>query len=392
MDYIVPAKNGESIQQTIDRAAGAGGGRVVLEPGIYPSGTIYMRDNIELHLNAGAVIFGREGSDSYDDFSPAAIHGVAPEKSQKCIIAADSVKNISITGDGEINGNGLTFYDTNVPEGECFSKPPHPRPRMIQMVNCTNVRLDGISVMESPNWNIYLALCRDVKIRNIRVMGDHRFNNGDGIDMDSCTNVVISDCIFNTSDDCLILRAIRHDLNVPSICEQVTVTNCILNSRCNGIRIGCPSDDTIRNCSFNNIIFKGTGSGVHCEVPFRYLRKHCTGYLNVYNITFNNFNIDCGRYPIRIGIEDGLKLRGIDNLHFNNFVIKSNLPIYLKGNAKTPLTNISLNDISGTVNSDDPLHLQFVRNLKMEKIDLTAEVGEDVPFKRVEWESWETKF
>ena len=112
MDYIVPAKNGESIQQTIDRAAVTGGGRVVLEPGVYPSGTIYMRDNIELHLNAGAVIFGREGSDSYDDFSPAAIHGVAPEKSLKCIIAADSVKNISITGNGKINGNGLTFYDT----------------------------------------------------------------------------------------------------------------------------------------------------------------------------------------------------------------------------------------------------------------------------------------
>ena len=392
MDYTVAYKNGEAIQQAIDKAAAAGGGRVVLEPGIYPSGTIYMRDNIELHLSAGAVIFGREGSDSYDDFKPAALNNIAPEKSHKCIIAGDSVKNIAITGDGEINGNGLSFYDTNVPEGECFSKPPHPRPRMIQLVNCTNVRLDGISIMESPNWNIYLVKCRDVKIRNIRISGDHRMNNGDGIDMDSCSNIVISDSIFNTGDDCLILRAIRHDNNVPSICEQITVNNCILNSRCNGIRIGCPSDDTIRNCSFNNIIFKGSGSGIHCEVPFRYLRKNCFGYLNVYNLTFNNFNIDCGRYPVRIGLEDGISTRGIENLRFNNFIIKSNFPVFLKGNAKSPLKNIFLNDISGTVNSDNPLHVQFVRSLKMEKIDLSADTGEDVPFKRVQWESWETEF
>lgn len=392
MDYKVNEKTGEAIQLAIEKAAANGGGRVVLEPGIYPSGTIYLRDNINLHLEAGAVIFGREGSDSYDDFTPATLNGVAPEKSQKCIIAADSVKNISITGDGEINGNGLTFYDTNVHPGECFCKPPHPRPRMIQLVNCTNVRIEGISIMESPNWNVYLVKCHDVYIRSIRIMGDHRFNNGDGIDIDSCANVVVSDSIFNTSDDCLILRAIRHDNDVPSICEQVTVTNCVLNSRCNGIRLGCPSDDTIRNCSFNNIIFKGTGSGIHCEIPFRYLRKNCTGYLNIYNVTFNNFNIDCGRYPIRIGIEDGLHVRGIENLHFNNFIIKSNMQIYFKGSCKSPLKNISLNDISGVVNSDNPIHTQFVRNLKLEKIDLTAEVGEDIPFKRIECDSWETKF
>lgn len=392
MDYTVNEKTGEAIQLAIEKAAANGGGRVVLEPGIYPSGTIYLRDNINLHLEAGAVIFGREGFDSYDDFNPAALNGVAPEKSQKCIIAADSVKNISITGDGEINGNGLTFYDTNVPPGECFRKPPYPRPRMIQLVNCTNVRIEGISIMESPNWNVYLVKCCDVKIRSIRIMGDHRFNNGDGIDIDSCANVVVSDSIFNTSDDCLILRAIRHDNDVPSICEQVTVTNCVLNSRCNGIRLGCPSDDTIRNCSFNNIIFKGTGSGIHCEIPFRYLRKNCTGYLNIYNVTFNNFNIYCGRYPIRIGIEDGLHVRGIENLHFNNFIINSNMQIYFKGSAKSPLTGISLNNISGVVNSDNPIHTQFVRNLKLEKIDLTAEVGEDIPFKRIECESWETKF
>ena len=68
------------------------------------------------------------------------------------------------------------------------------------------------------------------------------------------------------------------------------------------------------------------------------------------------------------------------------------MPIFLKGSAKSPLTNISLNNISGSINSDNPFHSQFIRNLKLEKIDFTADVGEEVPFKRVEWESWETKF
>ena len=121
MENSVVEKSGTAIQTAIDRTAAAGGGRVILKSGIYPSGTLYLKSNVELHLEAGAVILGSPNWQDYDDF----IHPeqpVTPENSRKCFIAAADAENIAITGSGEINGQGPMFYDRNVPAGKFFAK------------------------------------------------------------------------------------------------------------------------------------------------------------------------------------------------------------------------------------------------------------------------------
>ena len=343
MDFIV--KVGESIQSAVDAAHTNGGGRVVLEPGIHPSRTIYLKSFVELHLLSGARIQGSSKVEDYDDFCDPGFDAVAPEKSRKCLIAAAHAENIAITGSGEINGAGPAFYDTNVPEGAFFTKPPHPRPRMIQFYDCRKVRFEGVSFVDSPGWTFWLMACEDVNIHRVTVTGCQQMINNDGIDIDDCHRVTVSDCLIRTGDDCLILRAIRKSPDHHALCEGVTVTNCILDSRCQGIRVGCPSDDTIRNCSFSNIVIQGRGNGININNPKRYLQPGCTGYLDLHDIVFNNLVIESGGVPVWINIEEGVKLRRIGGMTFSNIRINSDQPCRLEGSSETIIEDVRFSEI-----------------------------------------------
>lgn len=393
MEYIVTEKNGPAVQKMIDTAAAAGGGKVVLPPGIYESATIFLKSNIHLYLEAGAVLKGVTDHALYTEFRHPGLDGVTPEFSRKCLIGAMECENITISGGGLIDGQGTAFFDHSTPEDQIFPKPPFQRPRMLQLYKCRNVLLDGVTFKDSPNWTMWLADCEDVTISRIRVSTFWRIPNGDGIDIDSCSRVTVSDSIFNTSDDCLILRAIRRSEDEEALCQHINVNNCILNSRCQGIRMGCPSDDTIRHCSFSNIIFKGGGSGIHCESPYRYLRKNCRGFMHITDIAFDNFDIETGNYPVRIGCEGAIALRGIERISFNNFRIKGKNPIHLEGNPCTVLKDIRFTNISGTIESDTPIRARYVEDLRLNDFSLTAVTGEAPLFERpAVTTSWETKF
>ncbi len=379
-----------SIQEAIDTIHQQGGGRVSFSPGTYECGTIYLRSNIELHIPAGVRLLGYSSPERYDDFSKP--DNVSPEGSRKCLIACADSQNISITGCGEINGQGPEFYDRDVPKGGFYRKPKYPRPRMIQFVNCENVVIKDISLIDSPGWTCWIVGCKGVSIDRIKIRGDQQMINNDGIDLDGCSDVRISNCSFKTGDDCLVLRAIRRDSTNQFVCENVLVDNCMLNSRCQGVRLGCPSDDTIRNCAFRNIIFDGAGAGINCNNPYRYLRKYCTGYLSISNIVFSNWQVTSGRSPVSINIEDGIELRGIKDISFENFIIQAKQPIELLGTANVHLDNISFRSIRGTIESDAPIRVNYVNNLSLNDVNLSAKMGTASPFARKESNSWETKF
>ena len=392
MEIQVQERIGAAIQAAIDQIRKAGGGKVTLLPGTYVTGTLYLCSNLELHLMAGAVLQGYGSSDQYDDFRHPGMDNVTPEGSRKCLLACADAENVAITGLGRIDGQGPLFYDRNVPEGQTYAKPPYPRPRMVQFFRCRNVRFEGVTFHDSPGWTFWLVQCEEVRISGIRITGDQQMPNHDGIDIDSCRKVAISDSFFQTGDDCLILRAIRQNVKEDAVCELVNVTNCVLDSRCQGIRLGCPSDGTIRHCSFQGILFRGKGSGIHCEQPYRYLRKGDNGFLNIHDVSFEDFDIQTGRYPIRFGVEGAIALRGIRGLTFRNFRIDAKLPIYLEGNPVSVLEDIALENISGVIHGDTALHTRYVRNLQIENLRLTADQGDTPEFKREASPSWETKF
>ena len=374
-DFIPTEKTGKAIQTAIDAANQAGGGRVVLEPGIYHSGTIYLKSNVELHIPAGSKILGFDNPEKYDDVNDPALVNISPEGSRKVLLAALHAENIAVTGQGEINGQGPKFYNTDVPDGEVFSKPPHPRPRMVQFFNCTNVKFEDVSFTDSPGWTFLLLDCEDVHVHRIRVTGCQQMVNNDGLDIISCKRVTVSDSFFRTGDDSIIVRAIRKFQNDHAVCEDVTITNCVLDSWCQGIRIGCPSDDTIRRCAFSNITFRGRGNGINIDNPVRYLTKKWqdSGFMDLRDMVFTNFVIETERSPIRISVEDGVKLKYIGNMTFSNFRIRSKQPILLQGNAETLIEKIRFSEISLETSDHQAIRSEYVRKLDLNQVELISE-------------------
>ena len=392
MEFIVTEKNGMAIQRAIDAAFAAGGGKVTLECGTYPSGTLYLKSNVELHVPAGAVIQGYADHTKYDDF----IHPdypTTPEFCRKALLIACEAENITLSGNGELNGQGPLFYDRNVPAGHFYNRPATPRPRLISFFGCKNVTVTNINLIDSAGWTMWMVNCKNVHVSKIRIEGDQYMMNNDGFDMDGCSDVTISDSFFKTGDDCLVLRAIRRKADEEVVCENVTVSNCILNSPCQGIRMGCPSDDTIRHCRFSNITFRGRGTAILSQHPSRYMRSGTPPNAEISDISFNNFDIESANgFAIHLLCQPGINIRGIKRISFNNFRIASRMGIMLSGHAKSIFSDIKLNNISGTVLAESALTTQFVRNLKMNNVDLSAETGEIHPPEAPTGTSWETAF
>jgi len=347
MDFIVKENQ---IQAAIDDAYANGGGRVILEPGLYHCATIYLKSFVELHLTAGAKLVGSVKCDDYDDVTDPlleAFDGYSPEKSRKCLIVGLNAENIAITGTGEINGQGPAFYDKDLSGGKRFySKPPIPRPRMLQLVGCKNVRIEGVSFIDSPGWSFWLVECEDVFVNRIRLHGCQHMINNDGIHIDSCKRVQISDSYIRTGDDALVIRAIRKQLDKEYTTEDITVTNCILDSECQCIRIGCPCDGIIRNCVLSNLTLKGY-HGVNINNPLRYVHVRHDGLGRVYmdNIVFSNISINVAGVPIWVNVEEGVKLEKLGGLTFSNIRLKGGMPCAIEGCEETCIEDVRFSEI-----------------------------------------------
>jgi len=366
-------KNTKAIQKAIDTCQKTGGGRVLCEAGCFLTGSLTLKSNVELHLTPGCKIVGSPYLDDYEDLvAPGFIGNNAPEKSIKSLICAVEAENIAITGPGEINGSGLAFYDAD--SADAFgklSKPPSPRPKIVMFYKCRHVRFEDISFVDSSCWTFWLMKCREVNVHRVKIRGDRRMRNNDGIDIDSCRNVTVSDSFIETEDDCLVVRAIRNMYDTPAVCENIAVNNCILASQCQGIRIGCPGDGIIRNCAFSNLVITGSGNGIVFNNPVRYLPEGNHGSSDVRNIIFSNVAIDCGRSPIKMDVDAGISLPHLGNISFSDFRIKSGDPIILHGSPETIIRNVCFSNVEIETSGEDAVICKHCRGVKLANVELS---------------------
>ena len=392
---VVLGGGGRVIQQAIDDAAKAGGGRVVVAPGIHPTGTLTLKSRVELHLEAGAVLLGSTNKENYADF-PRNVCSVSPEHSYKALIMAWDAENIAITGKGSINGQGPVFYDRKPPRGH-WPKPEF-RPLMIQFVRCRGIRLEDTTFKDSPLWTMFIRLCEDVTVDGITVVGDQRMINNDGIDFDGCRRVRVGNSTFKTGDDCIILRAMREHPDERIICEDVVVSNCVLDSTCQTIRMGCPSDDIVRNALFKNI--KGSGyNGIFFDYPVRYVRPYDEGHIDISNIVFDGYEGSFRGSAVQIVAGPGIKIRSVRNVTFKNFKVESAQPLRFVGNADSCLKDIVLDNVKAQTQCTTPFEAVATEPLifrncvfngaRMPNGSLIAPRGERKPFVRVRGISWE---
>ena len=311
-----------AIQRAIDA-----GGIVRFPAGTYRTGTIYLKSNGGLHLEPGAVILGSTNRADYnaDDFCPQ--NRACPEEfvTGAHLIVALEQENVSITGSGTIDGSGRHWVNDSVlVEGSTDLQPDPSRPaQMIFFCECKNVRVTDVNITNGPYWHLFFHGCEGVFCRGLHISGDHRRWTNDGIDVDCCTDVTISDCVIDVGDDALAIRANGEPLlHRPGICENVTVSNCVLHSsRDNGIRIGVGAG-TVERCTLTNLVIDAPYSAGIC-IACRWSMAAAAA-TTVRDMAFSNLNIASLR-PIDIYTApaegDMPNDCGIRNLMFQNLLL-----------------------------------------------------------------------
>ena len=201
------------------------------------------------------------------------------------------VRNVSITGSGRIDGNSDAFLlDENGKRWSKKSKIPGRPGQMIWFVDSQDIRVKDVEIADSPYWSLFILNCDRVWIDGCYVhtrRKDYHTFNGDGIDIDRCRYVTISNCRIDTSDDCITLRAsAAHKLADPHDCEWVAVTNCNLSSSCNAIRLGV-GEGNIHDAVFSNLTISDTKQAFN--IVAAYVRGNRG--TDIYGIRFNNIRV-----------------------------------------------------------------------------------------------------
>ena len=283
----------EAIQAAIDSVAKTGG--VVRVPaGTYLCGSIWLRSNVDLHLEEGAVI---KGSSDIKDYCSAdccpqneAEIGFGDYISGGHLLLGVGVENVCLSGPGKIDGNSDAFILG--PDGKAYkkkSKIPARPSQMVWFVDSKNITIRDIELADSPYWSCFILNCEEVNIDNCYVhtrRKDYHTFNGDGLDIDRCRNVTISNCRIDTSDDCITLRAsCAHLLENPQDCEGVRVRNCKLSSSCNAIRVGV-GEGHIHDAVLSDISISDTKTAFN--IVGSYAGEHGT---DIDDILFENITV-----------------------------------------------------------------------------------------------------
>lgn len=237
----------KAVQQAIDAANKNGGGTVFFPAGKYLSGTIFFRSNVSIYLDAGATLLGSKNLGDYPK-TICEYRSYTDNYTVRSLIYAEKVDNISIMGMGTVDGQGAAFNHFQTKEDPGYKQ----RPYMFRFIECKNIKVRDITIINSPMWVQHYLACEDVLIDGITVNSFVAWNN-DGIDIDSCSEVRISNCNINSGDDAIVLKATSD-----RPCKNVVVTNCIISSHCNAFKLGTESNGGFMNIAFNNSVIHST--------------------------------------------------------------------------------------------------------------------------------------
>ena len=241
--------NTPAIQSAIDAAFKNGKGRVVIPEGVFLTGSIILKSNVELNLNDKALLLGSTNSGDYIKLNR-----------WKAIIMADGQKNIAITGQGKIDGQGRRlalnidslFYIGQIDSANydfAYRRPKEPaRPQLIEFVNCENIRVKNVTLSNASCWVQTYDQCSNVILDSVRVNSDAYWNN-DGFDIQDCHNVRITNCTVNSADDGISLKS----QSANNDCDSIYISDCSIRSSGSAIKFGTVSHGGFKNVTVENI-------------------------------------------------------------------------------------------------------------------------------------------
>lgn len=238
-----------AINKTVEACFKAGGGRVIIPNGNFKSGTITLLNNVELFLERGAVLYASTDHRDFPRQQQPAYRSQKDPGGWYALIYAEGTSNIGISGFGTIDGQGAKQIPRPVPKG-AVNEDRDGRPRNILFISCRKISVQDITMQSSGIWNQHYLNCENVIINNIRVY-NHSNRNNDGIDIDGCRHVVLSNSIMDSDDDGITLKSTG-----AAPCEDVAINNCIVSSFCAAIKCGTESTGGFKNIIISNCIVR----------------------------------------------------------------------------------------------------------------------------------------
>ncbi|MDR6880710.1 glycoside hydrolase family 28 protein [Bacillus sp. 3255] len=357
------AKDTASIQQAIDYCAEQGGGTVVVPKGEFLSGTLYLRSYVELHLTPAARIVS--SMEEADFILPSGAEALELSEGQgsRALVCARHAVHIGVTGLGTIDGRGEQFLEPEDGVSDYVLQPLGGfRPKLIDFEGCTNVVFRDVTLYRASSWGLHMTGCNRVTVDGVKILGQVRGPNNDGIDPDCCKDVHISNCHIETGDDCIVIKTTKYGAERYGACENITVTNCTLQSHDSAIKIGTETHADIRNIVVTNCVIRNSNRGVGIWV-----RDGAT----VENMLFSNLLIETRLFSNEEEIQRTLRWWGkaepifmtaerrnvpnapapgkIRNIRFDQVLAEAEGCIYIEGSEDSVIEGISLRNVKTTL-------------------------------------------
>lgn len=274
----------DAFERAFETLSKKGGGRLVVPAGVWFTGPIVLRSNIDLHLEQGAIILF-SGDMSLYPVQDIVYEGKTTRKCQSPISGYNLV-NVAITGRGVIDGNGQNWrplkkwkvtdkqWSKMTSEGGVMSKKKdlwypseehiRQRPVLVHLNNCRNVLLQNVAFQNSPAWNIHPLMCENLVIDGITARNPFYAQNGDALDLESCRNALVVNSVFDAGDDCICIKSGKDEegRRRGRPCENVVISGCTVFAGHGGFTVGSEMSGGVRNVLVKDCQFLGTDVGV----------------------------------------------------------------------------------------------------------------------------------
>jgi len=377
----------KAFKKAIAACTKAGGGRVVVPKGVFLSnGPIHLDNNVNLHVTKDAII--RFGT-NFDDYLP---HVRVRWEGTECynyspLIYAYKKTNIAITGSGTLNGQAESSWVTWGGKEKPGTTPNevlrqmgndlvpvekrkfYLKPTMIEPFECKNVLIEGVTLNDYPFWCVHPTFCTNVTIRNLTI--DSHNSNNDGLDPDSCKDVLIESCYLDQSDDSLAIKAgrDRDAWRAGKPCENIIIRNM---SVWDGVAIGSECSGGVRNVFVENCTIQGT--------TMLYCKSNLDRGGFIENIWLRNIKGDKSGHVLRLrnnyhGYRGGNSPTRFRNIHLDNVTIKEagKAAISITGVKEAHVEDVFLKNVTiGKV--DIPTEIQYVDNIEFANVNINGEL------------------
>jgi len=398
----------DAFRRAIAACHQAGGGRVVVPAGKFLTGAVHLLSNVNLHVSSGATVLFSRDPRKYLPVVFTRWEGVECMNYSPFIYAFEQ-ENIAITGEGTLDGQaeaaywwpwkGRTEYgwkkgepnqeaarttlmelaERDVPvEKRVFGEGSYLRPQFIQPYRSRNVLIEGVTIRNSPMWEIHPVLCRNVSVRGVKVTS-HGPNN-DGCNPESSTDVLIKDCYFDTGDDCIALKSGRNrdGRRLATPCENVLIQGCVMKDGHGGVVLGSEISGGARHVfaedcrmdspNLDRVLRIKTNSVRGGVIEHVYLRNIQVGQVAHAAILVDFFYEEGDRGKFDPAVRN-IEVRGLT-------CQKARHVLYLRGYARVPITDIRLVDCRFE-NIARPDLIENVRDLTRTRVEINGKLFND---------------